>query len=99
MVAKKGRPSLSPWTSPSHHILGHGGLGDVDAEHQQLAVNMRSAPEWVGQADLTDQIAQFIGDLWPPGSAARAGALRDGGNPDDGGGTSSTTGRHHNFTQ
>jgi hypothetical protein len=37
------------------HILGHGSLADRDAQLEQLAMDPRSTPERIGQADVADQ--------------------------------------------
>src|ERR1019366_221857 len=55
MVAQESLPALGWWSSgPRHHVLRHGRLRNLDAEHEQLAVNARRAPERVGHAHLSD---------------------------------------------
>ena len=51
----------------SHHVLGDGGLGDLDAEFQQLAVNARCTPAWVVTAHHPNQIPNLLrhpGPTW-----------------------------------
>jgi len=43
----------------SCHVLGDRGLPKVDSELEEFSVNPRSAPEWVGEADVADQLANF----------------------------------------
>src|SRR5439155_25833091 len=47
MIAKEGLPSLQ-WPIPSrYHVDGNRGLGDRNAEFEQFAVNLGSAPQRV----------------------------------------------------
>jgi hypothetical protein len=51
----------------SHYVLGDGGLGDLDAEFQQLAVNARCIPARVVAAHHPNQIPNFLrhpGPTW-----------------------------------
>ena len=51
----------------SHHVLGDGGLGDLDAEFQQLAVNARCTPARVVAAHHPNQIPNLLrhpGPTW-----------------------------------
>src|SRR5260221_24601 len=57
MVMKKRLPALRRWPSSLHHILGHAGLADIDAELKQLSVDPRRAPQRVGAAHLADKLA------------------------------------------
>ncbi len=43
----------------SGHVFGHGCLTHFDSNPQQFPMNARSAPARVGEAHLTDQIANF----------------------------------------
>src|SRR5262245_34298873 len=40
-------------------------LGDLKAEHQQLAMDPRRSPLWVFLAHASDEISQVAIDLWP----------------------------------
>ena len=57
VVAQKGFPALARRPSASRHLLGHCRLGDLDAELEQLAVNARRAPQWIGTAHLANETA------------------------------------------
>ena len=59
MIAQKAPPGRRRCPPPSHHVLGDGRLADLNAELQQLAVDPRRTPEWVGAAHLPDQITNF----------------------------------------
>ena len=43
----------------SDHVFGDGRLRHLDSDLQQFPMNARSAPARVGEAHLTDQIANF----------------------------------------
>src|SRR5262249_23179240 len=60
-----GIPALRRRPSP-HHVFRHCRLGDLKAEHQQLAMNPRCSPLWVFSAHSSDEIAQLSIDLWSP---------------------------------
>jgi hypothetical protein len=42
------------------HVLADAGLPDVDAELQQFAVNVGSAPQWIFAAQHADQLANLF---------------------------------------
>jgi hypothetical protein len=46
-IVEECPPSLGGRLVEAHQVLTYAGLADVDAELEQLAVNPRSAPEWV----------------------------------------------------
>ena len=51
----------------SHHVLGDGGLGDFDAQFQQLAVNARCTPARVMTAhhpNQTPNLVRYPGSTW-----------------------------------
>ena len=50
----------------AHQVLAHAGFTDVDAQLQQLAVNPRSAPQWVLTAHGANQLAHFLWYGRPP---------------------------------
>ena len=50
--------------------LAHTRLADVDAQLEQLAVNPRSAPEWVLTTHGANQLAYFLGHARSPRPAA-----------------------------
>src|SRR5262249_47621161 len=41
-------------------------LGDLKAEHQQLAMDPRCSPLWIFPAHSSDEIVQLSIDLWSP---------------------------------
>ena len=49
----------------SDHVLGDGGLRDVDAELEQLAVHAGCSPERVGEAYLPDESTDVFGNGGP----------------------------------
>lgn len=57
VVAQKGLPALARRPPSSRHVLGHGRLGDLDAELERLAMNARRAPQWIGKAHLENETA------------------------------------------
>jgi hypothetical protein len=61
MIAKEGLPRLQ-W--PRHHVDRNRGLGDLDAELEQLAMDLGSAPQRVLKTHSSDQIAHLFADLW-----------------------------------
>ena len=50
-------------TSPRYHVLRDCRLGDVEAELQKLAVDMRRTPERVLKAHSSDKVAHLFVDL------------------------------------
>ena len=71
VVAQEGSPARRGWAATPGHVLGDSGLGDVDTEFQQLAMNAWRAPERVVAADCPDQIADVGRDRRPADTAAR----------------------------
>ena len=57
MVAQKDLPALARRPPSSRHVLGHCRLGDLDAKLEQLAMNARRAPQWIGKAHLANETA------------------------------------------
>ena len=66
MIIEKRTLTLGRWFSRSHHVLGNGWLGDLDAEFQQLTVNARCAPAWVVATHHSNQIANLFCYPGPP---------------------------------
>jgi hypothetical protein len=71
VVVKEGLPSLRWSTLPRYHVLRDCRLGDVEAELQKLAVDMRRTPERVLEAHSSDKVAHPFVDL--RSAAERAG--------------------------
>src|SRR5664280_487329 len=63
VVVKEGLPCLRWSTSPRYHVLRDCRLGDVEAELQKLAVDMRRTPERVLEAHSSDKVAHLFVDL------------------------------------
>jgi len=66
MIAKKGLPGLQWSIPPGHHIDGNRGLGDIDAQLEQLAMDLGGTPQRVLKTHSSDQVALFFGDRWTP---------------------------------
>jgi hypothetical protein len=70
MIAKEGLPSLQWPIPPRYHVDGNRGLRDRDAEFEQFAVDLGSAPQRVLKTHSSDQVAYLLGDPRPaPGRA------------------------------
>ena len=64
MIVQKGPPRLRWWFRMMDHVLCDSCLGDVDAEHLQLAVNPRRAPANVVARHRPDKFAYLGCDGW-----------------------------------
>src|SRR5713226_3516625 len=71
VVAQKGLPALARRPPSSRHVLGHCRLGDLDAKLEQLAMNARCAPQWIGKAHLENKITQVAWDSRATPACAR----------------------------
>ena len=71
MIAQEGLPALRRRSPPPRHIFRHARLPDIDAELEELAMDSRRTPEWVGQAHLVDQPPDPRRHLWPPAARSR----------------------------
>src|SRR5262245_26725256 len=71
MVAQDRRPALTRSSWARDHVLGDSRLGDLDAEFEQLAVDLRCAPQSIHPAHLSNQIADLPGDRRPTTSGPR----------------------------
>src|SRR6266545_2374116 len=63
MIAKEGLPRLQWPIAPRHHVDRNRGLGDLDAELEQLAMDLGSAPQRVLKTHSLDEIAHLFADL------------------------------------
>jgi hypothetical protein len=61
MILEKRPPALRWWPEAAAHIPSDRRL-DLEAEHHQLTMNARRAPEQVFFAHSSDQILQFSRD-------------------------------------
>ena len=59
MIAKEGLPALGRWPQPPLHVFGNCRLGDIEAQLEQLAMDARRSPQWVGPAHLANEGAQL----------------------------------------
>src|SRR5262249_17739405 len=64
VVAEECLPTLRR-RSTLHHVFRDRRLGDLKAEHQQLAMDPRRSPLWILFAHPADEILQPAIDLWP----------------------------------
>src|SRR5437870_8363311 len=62
MIAKEGLPGLQWPILPRHHVDRDRGLGDLDAQFEQLAMDLGSAPERVLEAHSSDKVAHLFAD-------------------------------------
>src|ERR1700719_4010933 len=71
MIAKEGFPGLQRPTLPRHHVFRHRRLGNLDAELEQLTMDLGRSPERVLKAHSSDQVANLVID--PRSATERAG--------------------------
>src|SRR2546427_7028880 len=69
--SKQSCRSVPCTRSSRYHVDGNRGLGDRDAEFEQFAVNLGSAPQRVLKTHSSDQVAHLSGD--PRSATRRAG--------------------------
>jgi hypothetical protein len=67
MIVEERLPSLQWPTPPRYHVDGNRGLSDRDAEFEQFAVDLGSAPQRVLKTHSSDQVAHLSGDPRPNG--------------------------------
>src|SRR5436190_480702 len=65
MIPKERLPALRRRRATSHDVFGDGRLGDLEAQHQELAMDPGCSPIRVLLADPSDKVAQTPIDLWP----------------------------------
>ena len=61
MIVEERPPGLGRRLAAPNHVLAHAALTDLDAEIQQFAVNVGSAPEWILATEHADQLAYLLG--------------------------------------
>ncbi len=74
MVAEKRSPALRWWPRATEHIPSNRRLSDLEAELEQLTVNVWGAPERVRTAHLANERAQLSRDLRSANTVARSPA-------------------------
>ena len=57
MIMEKCSPRLGWGFAVTNHILGHGCLGDMNIEFEQLSVNPRGSPQGIGPTHVSDEFA------------------------------------------
>ena len=70
LIAKKSPPR---WSRPSvscGHVARHGGLGNLETEHQKLTMDPRRTPDKVVPGHPNDQLADFPGNPRAPTAPA-----------------------------
>jgi hypothetical protein len=70
VIAQEDPPALRGMAATAGHVLGDGGLRDVNTERQQLTINAWRAPERIIAADRSDQITDVGRDRRPTGTTA-----------------------------
>ena len=72
MIVEERPPSLGRWLSMSDHVFGDRGLSDLDAEHLELPVHARCAPEGIFSREPANEGADLRGNRGSP-TATTAG--------------------------
>jgi hypothetical protein len=62
VIAKEGLPGLKWPILPGHHVDRNRGLGDIDAQFEQLAMDLGSSPERVLKTHSSDKVAHLFAD-------------------------------------
>ena len=57
MTPEGRRPTL-----PRHHVFRNRGLGNLDADLEQLTMDLGSAPEWILKTHSPDKVAHLFAD-------------------------------------
>ncbi len=66
MVIQEGTPGLGGRFSLTSHVLRDGGLGHLDSEFEQLALNARCSPERISSAHVPNQLTNLRRQLGSP---------------------------------
>src|SRR6202043_1663320 len=64
VIMKERLPPLGRRSPSPRDILCNGGLPDINAELEKLAMNPWCAPQWVGETDLANELTDFQRGLW-----------------------------------
>jgi len=64
VIPEEGLPGLGGRSTRTNQVLCHGGFTDIDAELEQFAMDARCTPTGIGQAHLSDEIANFASCTW-----------------------------------
>src|ERR1700704_4056559 len=71
VISKKRLPSLGWRTPSSRHVLGNGGLPDIDAELEQFAMNPRCTPKRVLNTHVSNELTNLQRSLWSATARSR----------------------------
>src|SRR5258706_10062873 len=71
MIMKECLPPLGRRSPSPRHILCNGGLSDIDAEFEKLAMKPWCAPQWVGETHLANEMTDFQRGLWTAAAVPR----------------------------
>jgi len=71
VISKKRLPSLGWRTPSSRHVLGNGGLPDIDAELEQFAMNPRCTPKRVLNTHVSNELTNLQQSLWSATARSR----------------------------
>ena len=71
VISKKRLPSLGWRTPPSRHVLGNGGLPDIDAELEQFAMNPRCTPKRILNAHVSNELTNLQRSDWSATARSR----------------------------
>ena len=72
VIAKEGLPGLRWPIPPGHHVDRNRGLGDINAQFEQLAMDPGRSPQRVLKAHSSNEVAHLLAD---PRSAPRGAGL------------------------
>ena len=64
VIMKERLPPWGRWSPSLRHILCNGGLSDIDAELEKLAMDPCCAPQWVGATDLANELTDLQRGRW-----------------------------------
>jgi hypothetical protein len=75
MISKEREPTIGWRGMPrsSFHPAGNGSLGDIEPEHEKLAMDSRRAPRRIFINHPEDHVSNFLRDSFPPKRAAGSG--------------------------
>ena len=74
VIAEKRLPALRWRPASAYHVLGDSGLGDLEAQLEQLAVDARRSSQWVDPVHLANKGAQLSWDFRSADAIARSPA-------------------------
>jgi hypothetical protein len=78
VISQEGTPALRRRLAVPHHVIGHAGLTDLDAQFEQFPMDVGRTPQQVFAAHFADQIADLAGNGGPTRYSLRGKGERDG---------------------